>query len=264
MPGNGWGWWRPMTGCFTLQIKGFPLFLPPLFQCYLQRGGFSPFMEISVGAVLEGTIKSITKFGAFVTLPGGRSGLVHISEISHSLRGQCQRRAQRRTGMVKVKVVSIDEAGRINLSMKKAAPLLPGPKAPAETGRTGLISVGIPAAQAAAGAATTPAPPGAGTLGCPSARRPDRLRGPTQAVHAGLGQQTLRPENDGKTQLPAGRPPLNPPTFARILPTARRGPYPSRPPCGLFFAPFGLRRDRERGTLPLPCAGSQRILHKKL
>ena len=41
-------------------------------------------MEISVGAVLEGTIKSITKFGAFVTLPGGRSGLVHISEISHS------------------------------------------------------------------------------------------------------------------------------------------------------------------------------------
>ena len=28
-------------------------------------------MEISVGAILEGTIKSITKFGAFVTLPGG-------------------------------------------------------------------------------------------------------------------------------------------------------------------------------------------------
>ena len=78
-------------------------------------------MEISVGAVLEGTIKSITKFGAFVTLPGGRSGLVHISEISHSYvtnvsdfltEGQA----------VKVKVVSIDEAGRINLSIKKATP----------------------------------------------------------------------------------------------------------------------------------------------
>ena len=41
-------------------------------------------MEISVGAILEGTIKSITKFGAFVSLPGGRSGLVHISEIDHS------------------------------------------------------------------------------------------------------------------------------------------------------------------------------------
>ena len=41
-------------------------------------------MEISVGAILEGTIKSITKFGAFVSLPGGRSGLVHISEIAHS------------------------------------------------------------------------------------------------------------------------------------------------------------------------------------
>ena len=40
-------------------------------------------MEISVGAILEGTIKSITKFGAFVSLPGGRSGLVHILSLIH-------------------------------------------------------------------------------------------------------------------------------------------------------------------------------------
>ena len=83
-------------------------------------------MEISVGAVLEGTIKSITKFGAFVTLPGGRSGLVHISEISHSYVANVSDVLSEGQA-VKVKVVSIDEAGRINLSMKKAAPQPAGP-----------------------------------------------------------------------------------------------------------------------------------------
>lgn len=84
-------------------------------------------MEISVGAVLEGTIKSITKFGAFVTLPGGRSGLVHISEISHSYVANVSDVLSEGQA-VKVKVVSIDEAGRINLSMKKAAPPPPRPQ----------------------------------------------------------------------------------------------------------------------------------------
>ena len=41
-------------------------------------------MEISVGSILEGSVKSITNFGAFISLPGGRNGLVHISEIAHS------------------------------------------------------------------------------------------------------------------------------------------------------------------------------------
>ena len=79
------------------------------------------------GAVLEGTIKSITKFGAFVTLPGGRSGLVHISEISHSYVANVSDVLSEGQA-VKVKVVSIDEAGRINLSMKKAAPPPPRPQ----------------------------------------------------------------------------------------------------------------------------------------
>ena len=38
-------------------------------------------MEYEVGAILEGKVTSITKFGAFVALEGGKSGLVHISEI---------------------------------------------------------------------------------------------------------------------------------------------------------------------------------------
>ena len=39
-------------------------------------------MQVEVGAVVEGTVTVITKFGAFVSLPDGRSGLVHISEIA--------------------------------------------------------------------------------------------------------------------------------------------------------------------------------------
>ena len=41
-------------------------------------------MELTVGTVLEGKIKSITNFGAFVTLPEGKSGLVHISEVANA------------------------------------------------------------------------------------------------------------------------------------------------------------------------------------
>ena len=84
-------------------------------------------MEISVGAILEGSIKSITKFGAFVSLPGGRSGLVHISEIAHSYVADVKDFLTEGQE-VKVKVVSIDEAGRINLSIKKATPPPPRPQ----------------------------------------------------------------------------------------------------------------------------------------
>lgn len=98
-------------------------------------------MEISVGAILEGTIKSITKFGAFVSLPGGRSGLVHISEIAHSYVANVSDFLSEGQA-VKVKVVSIDEAGRINLSIKKATPRLLVPRVPPGTGRAVLISEG--------------------------------------------------------------------------------------------------------------------------
>ena len=84
-------------------------------------------MEVTVGAILEGTIKSITNFGAFVTLPGGRSGLVHISEIAHSYVANV-RDFLTEGDTVKVKVVNIDDAGRINLSIKKATPPPPRPQ----------------------------------------------------------------------------------------------------------------------------------------
>ena len=60
-------------------------------------------------------------------MPGGRSGLVHISEISHSYVANVSDVLSEGQA-VKVKVVSIDEAGRINLSMKKAAPPPPRPQ----------------------------------------------------------------------------------------------------------------------------------------
>ena len=41
-------------------------------------------MELTVGAVLEGKVKSITNFGAFVALPENKTGMVHISEIANA------------------------------------------------------------------------------------------------------------------------------------------------------------------------------------
>ena len=41
-------------------------------------------MELTVGAVLEGKVKSITNFGAFIALPENKTGMVHISEIANA------------------------------------------------------------------------------------------------------------------------------------------------------------------------------------
>lgn len=74
---------------------------------------------VTVGEILNGKVTGITKFGAFVSLPDGKSGLVHISEISNSYVNDirsCLSDGQE----VKVKVVSVDEKGRINLSIKRA------------------------------------------------------------------------------------------------------------------------------------------------
>ena len=82
--------------------------------------------EIEVGAILEGKVTGITKFGAFVALPGGKSGLVHISEIAYSYVSDVADHLAEGQD-VKVKVISIDENNRINLSIKRALP--PPPRA---------------------------------------------------------------------------------------------------------------------------------------
>ncbi|MPN47298.1 Polyribonucleotide nucleotidyltransferase [bioreactor metagenome] len=83
-------------------------------------------MEFGVGSIQEGKVTGITKFGAFVSLPGGRSGLVHISEIAYSYVNDVKDHLTEGQE-VKVKVIGIDDAGRINLSIKKAMDPPPRP-----------------------------------------------------------------------------------------------------------------------------------------
>ena len=71
-------------------------------------------MSIEVGAKLQGKVSGITNFGAFIDLGAGKTGLVHISEVSN--------------GEVTVKVISVNDDGKIGLSIRKAQ------EQPAESG----------------------------------------------------------------------------------------------------------------------------------
>ena len=84
-------------------------------------------MEFGVGSILEGKVTGITKFGAFVSLPGNKSGLVHISEIAYSYVNDINEFLSDGQ-MVTVKVIGIDANNRINLSIKQAAPPPPRPE----------------------------------------------------------------------------------------------------------------------------------------
>ena len=80
---------------------------------------------LEVGTVFEGKVTGITKFGAFVALPEGGSGLVHISEIANTYVNDVHDHVTEGQ-MVKVKVIGIGEGGKVNLSIKKAeAPAAP-------------------------------------------------------------------------------------------------------------------------------------------
>ena len=82
-------------------------------------------MEPEVGSILEGKVTAIMKFGAFVALGNGKSGLVHISEIANTFVNDVHDFLQEGQ-TVKVKVLST-ENGKINLSIKKALPPEPRP-----------------------------------------------------------------------------------------------------------------------------------------
>lgn len=84
-------------------------------------------MGIEVGSILDGKVTGITKFGAFVSLPGNRSGLVHISEIAYSYVNDVHDLLAEGQD-VKVKVIGIDDNNRINLSIKQALPPPPRPE----------------------------------------------------------------------------------------------------------------------------------------
>ncbi|MCL1828372.1 MAG: S1 RNA-binding domain-containing protein [Oscillospiraceae bacterium] len=76
-------------------------------------------MQLEIGSVIEGKIAGITKFGAFVTLPEGKSGLVHISEIADTFVNDVREHlCEGQT--VKVRILSMGDNGKMNLSIKKA------------------------------------------------------------------------------------------------------------------------------------------------
>ena len=77
-------------------------------------------MELTVGAVLEGKVKSITNFGAFIALPENKTGMVHISEVANAYVSDIR---QHLTEEQDVKVMVIgNENGKINLSIKRLEP----------------------------------------------------------------------------------------------------------------------------------------------
>ena len=74
---------------------------------------------VSVGSILEGKVVSVMPFGAFVDIGNKQSGLVHISELSSRYVkdiNDCVKKGD----TVKVKVIKIDESGKISLTMKQA------------------------------------------------------------------------------------------------------------------------------------------------
>lgn len=100
-------------------------------------------MSIEVGSKLQGKVTGITNFGAFVELPGGSTGLVHISEVADNYVKDINEHLK--VGdEVEVKVINVEKDGKIGLSIKKAkerppqqASSRPSSQRPRNSGRSG-------------------------------------------------------------------------------------------------------------------------------
>lgn len=75
-------------------------------------------MSLEVGNIVEGKVVKTTNFGAFVELIGGKTGLIHISEITHSYVKDVKE-FLRENDMVTAKVVAVKPDGKIDLSLKQ-------------------------------------------------------------------------------------------------------------------------------------------------
>lgn len=82
-------------------------------------GGYGLSMSIEVGNIVEGKVTGLAKFGAFVDLGDGQSGLVHISEVSDKFVEDINVELDKGQD-VKVKILSIADDGKIALSIRKA------------------------------------------------------------------------------------------------------------------------------------------------
>ena len=90
-------------------------------------------MQVETGAILEGKVTGITNFGAFVELPGGQTGMVHISEVAPTFVTDIRTHLQENQ-QVKVKVLNVGEDGKISLSIKRAVAPPPAPKGQPRSG----------------------------------------------------------------------------------------------------------------------------------
>ena len=97
-------------------------------------------MALQVGDIIEGKVTGIKPFGAFVSLPEGKNGLVHISEVSYEY-VQDIATVLKEGQAVSVKVLSIAPDGKIALSIKRTQP------APQRTGHQGGAAHGAPQRQ---------------------------------------------------------------------------------------------------------------------
>ena len=136
-------------------------------------------MELAVGTIISGKVTAITKFGAFVSLPGGKSGLVHISEVAaafvsdvHDYLTEGQE--------VTVKILSVSPEGKINLSIKQAQPQQERPQ-PARSARP-------------QGSRPSPRSGGRAPHSGHAAPGGAVLRGQAEAVHDPVRQQTVGAE----------------------------------------------------------------------
>ena len=75
---------------------------------------------LEVGQILEGKVTGLTGFGAFVALPDGKSGMVHISEVSNVFVKEIKDHLTEGQD-VRVKIIALSDDGKISLSIKQAA-----------------------------------------------------------------------------------------------------------------------------------------------
>lgn len=78
-------------------------------------------MQLEAGEIYEGKVTGITKFGAFVTFEDGQTGMVHISEVAPTFVNEIKDFLTEGQ-MVKVRVLGVNDQGKISLSIKKALP----------------------------------------------------------------------------------------------------------------------------------------------
>lgn len=76
-------------------------------------------MSIEVGSIVDGVVSGITNFGAFINLPENKVGLVHISEVA-DVYVKDVNDFLKEQDKVKVKILSVDDKGKIALSVKQA------------------------------------------------------------------------------------------------------------------------------------------------